>query len=118
MAVKRWLLVVVLAGGLSSEAGAGDSGPALEPNTSTISCQELYLEVEALLALKNESAAGFWNDEKNRMAGAAGAAFKPAWFYLGYAAIRHFQDLQGASNATRRITALRNAMADKLCFVQ
>ena len=118
MVVKHWLMMVVLAGGLSFQAGAEDSAPALDPIEATKSCQELYLEVEALLARKNQAAGGFWNDEKNQMAGAASATFKPAWFYLGYAAIRHFQDQQGASNATKRIAALRNALADKLCFVQ
>ena len=95
-----------------------ETAPARAPVDTSRSCQSLSLEVEGLLALKNKAAAGFWSDEKNQMASAAGAVFKPAWFYLGYAAIRHFQGKQGSSDATQRIAALRNAMADKLCFVQ
>ena len=118
MTIRRGLMVILLAGGVVLEAQATEATQTPAPIDTGKSCEELYLEVGALLAIKDEASAGFWNDQNNQAAGAAGLAFKPAWFYLGYAAIKHFQGKQGSDNATRRIAALRNALADKLCFVQ
>lgn len=116
--IRQGFMVVALAGGIVFQAQATEVTQTPVPIDTEKSCQELYLEVEALLAVKDDAAAGFWNEQNNQVAGAAGLAFKPAWFYLGYAAIKRFQDKQGSNKATRRIAALRNALADKLCFVQ
>ena len=118
MSIKQILMTILITGSFGLEALAQDTQPSLVPVDSDKSCQQLYLEVEYLLSRKNAAAAGFWNDETNQIAGGAGLVFKPAWFYLGYAAIQHFQDRQGSTDASQRITALRNALADKLCFVQ
>ncbi len=82
------------------------------------SCTELYLEITDLLDRKHAAEAGFWDDQKNRLAGAAGAVFKPALFYLGYSAIRHFQEKEQTFDSRARIAQLRAASADKQCFVQ
>ncbi len=113
--IKHGFMVMVLVGGLALDVQATETSRTVDADMSS---QEIYFDVEALLALKDQAATGFWSDKKNQLAGAAGTVLTPVWFYLGYAAIEHFQTQQGSIDAIRRIAALRNALADKLCFVQ
>ena len=74
MTIKHGFMVMMLVGGLALETEATEATRTFVPVDADMSCQEIYLEVEALLALKDEAAAGFWSDQKNQMAGAKTSA--------------------------------------------
>lgn len=115
MILKPLLMVLIL---VTLQVQAKEDHVLEQTVASSKTCQELSVEVETLLSLKNQAAAGFWDIKGNQLAARAGLVFKPAWLYIGYTAIYHFHDQFDARGATKRIMVRRNAMADKLCFVK
>ena len=118
MSIVRPLLVIILMlGAPTAHADPSSSTTVPRRVDADKSCQQLYLEITALLELRYATEAGFWNDQKNQVASVTGNFFKPAWFYLGYAAVRHLHAQEGSFDARKRIAELRTASADKMCFV-
>lgn len=113
----RWVISYPLVYPYSESASEAIPNEPLRPDSEK-SCTELYLEITDLVEQKHAGEAGYWDDRKNRLAGATGAVFQPALFYLGYTAIRHFQEKEKTVDSRGRIAQLRAASADKQCFVQ
>ena len=95
MTIKRGVMVILLAGGIVVEAQATEATQTPAPIDTGKSCEELYLEVEALLAIKDEASAGFWNDQNNQAAGAARSGFQTGLVLSGVRCDKTFSGQAG-----------------------
>ena len=70
MTAKSWLIAIVLG---TCHALAGGVGATEQDAQSSKTCQELTVEVETLLSLKNQAEASFWGIKGNQLAASEGA---------------------------------------------
>ena len=90
----------------------------VSPQDAAKSCRELSLEISQLVILQNQTQGGYFSIPGTRLAASAAIVVEPAWFYLGYAAIRHLHESAAGSDLVARLRSLRAASADKLCYVR
>ena len=83
-----------------------------------LTCEQLYAGIVNLSSQTYSYRSSYWDDPRNGVIMAAGFVVAPAFYALGYTALKGYGEDQRLRKVNMQLDALRQASARKQCWVR